>query len=171
MKVLKKLEVKAAKQAAKLKYGKDAEVRRTYDTSDEIQELLPLPEQQGDIKGLRTYYKMDTEEGKVGFFKDNFQQILDNPIKIKQVDVEKLKPSEVEGLINLFNGHAGDDLMKPARTVTEKNARMIASELRNLLNSKMENWAVATDNLIIHKANNALKRFGIKGRLGEKVKN
>lgn len=167
IKALKKLESKLAKDVAKDKYNFGAETIQTRETSDQISELLPLPDQKGEIKGLRAKMRIPARDGDepIEYFKQQFQEILESPIKLQQVDLTSMKPSQTEDLIQYLNSFTGD-LTRPAKNITEKTARRLAGEIREKSNQALESGMVSDKNQSISNLFKALRKVGIKDRLG-----
>ena len=164
IKAIKKLEAKTAKQVAadKYKFGATAETQKA--TEDAIEDLTPLPEVDGDVLGLHTKMKIPAKEGDeaLEYVISNFQEILDSPIKLQEIDLTSLKPSQAEELIQYINSFAGD-LTKPAKNITEQNARRVASMIRDESNKVLE--GVGGKNANIANLFRALRKTGIKGKL------
>jgi GH24 family phage-related lysozyme (muramidase) len=164
IKAIKKLEAKTAKQVAadKYKFGATAETQKA--TEDAIEDLTPLPEVDGDILGLHTKMKIPAKEGDeaLEYMISNFQEILDSPIKLQEIDLTSLKPSQAEELIQYINSFAGD-LTKPAKNITEQNARRVASMVRDESNKVLE--GVGGKNANIANLFRALRKTGIKDKL------
>jgi hypothetical protein len=83
------------------------------------------------------------------------------PIDINKYDLENLKLTDLETLIGEVNRHVGD-LKGPARTSTEKTARGLAAELRNLSEEALEGAGQNSNNANLSKTFAALNKAGIK---------
>lgn len=165
IKAIKKLEVKTAKQAARDKYAYGAEAKTTRELEDEIPELLPLTEEKGIIKGLEANMRIPSQNGEATEYAiRNFVEMVDGPIKLRNFDINNLKPSDVEDIIATINKHAGD-LTGPAKGPVEKEARRVAAMLRDLSNKALEEFDVSSKNASITNMLRALRKTGIKGKL------
>lgn len=165
VKAIKKLETKAAKQAAK-EQVKGGEVLTTSEREVPIGDLLPLPSQEGSIAGLTTKFKRKSPKGKVTtYIKDNVQEILEGPISLKQLNIKELKPSEAEDIIQYLNSYTGD-LTKAPQNITERNARRLAANIRELSNEALEASPVSDKNAQLSNLLKGLRRLGIKDRVG-----
>jgi hypothetical protein len=170
LEAIKKLEVKAAKAAAKDKVRFGSEVETTREITEDLGELLPLPEQQGKIKGLQTKNIMKTPEGDVvPFTREFFQEIIDSPVKLKQLDIANMQPSQANELVQYLNSFAGD-LSKPSKNITERNARRVASEIKEIINKTLESPELSGANQTMTNMFRALEKFGIKDKVGGSTK-
>jgi hypothetical protein len=165
IKIIKKLEEAAAKQAMIEKEVLGAEVKTTQQLGKDYDELLPLPDAKGRVEGLRTkFVAKDEFDNPIEYYKYVFQNNKFDPIKLKELDINQLKPSETEGLITYINSFTGD-LTKPAKNEVEANARRLAGSLRDRLNIAMEKSGASEKNRQIANLYNMLNKLNVKGKL------
>jgi len=164
IKAIKKLEAKTAKQVAADKYKFGAQAETSKATDDALEDLIPIPEAEGTVQGLHTKMKIPAKEGDeaLEYIISNFQEIMESPVKLQQMDLSSLKPSQVEQIIKYINSYAGD-LTGSSKNIVEQKARIVATMLRDASNEALE--GLEGKNAAISNLFKALRKTGIKGKL------
>lgn len=112
-KEIKKLEQSIEKSAAQkankvVRAGGEVETRTEFDTP--IEDIVPLPEYKGSVKGVQDRISFRDEEGKK-ILKDIVTQKtkLEDLVPVKIPDIENLTPTQLDEVITTLKKYAGPD--------------------------------------------------------------
>ena len=139
-----KLESKLAGQVAKDQALHGSEVETVSSINKAYDELLPLPDAKGTVKGVNAKMSMKTPEGVVEYNKVLTQPLDDTVVKRIEYDAESMMPTELKSVIDYVNGNLVGDLSKPAKNANESKARELAVKLRGLLDDAVDEFADPT---------------------------
>lgn len=139
-----KLESKLAGQVAKDNALHGAEVETVSSINKNYDELLPIPDAKGTVKGVNAKMSMKTPEGVVEYNKVLTQPLDDTVVKRIEYDAESMMPTELKSVIDYVNGNLVGDLSKPAKNANESKARELAVKLREKLDDAVEEFADPT---------------------------
>lgn len=121
---IKKLEQSIEKSAAQkvnkvVRAGGEVETRTEFDTL--IEDIVPLPEYKGTVKGVQDRISFRNEEGKK-ILKDIVTQKakLEDLVPVKIPDIESLNPTQLDEIITTLNKYTGPDANPSVRGIAIK---------------------------------------------------
>jgi len=139
-----KIESKLYGQVAKDQALHGAEVETVSSINKNYDELGPIPDVKGKVKGLNAKMSVDTPDGKVYYNKVLTQPLDDTIVKRIEYDATNMKPTQLKSVIGHINDNLVGDLSKPAKDYNESKARELAVKLRGLLDDSVEEFADPT---------------------------
>ena len=161
-KAIKRNEKKVAKQALKMeREGAKLETTTAFDSP--IEDVIPLPESRGTVRGVESKYKMPDGSTKKSIVTD-FDELVNGPIvDLKQKDLEKLTLVEIDNLMKLAGENVGE-FGVPKTKVNEAYKKLYAKL------KEARNKAIDGDSRIIESSSKqssmygALEDAGLKGK-------
>jgi len=160
-KSIKRMEKRRAKQALKME-RQGAELRTSTDFDSEIDEVLPLPETKGTVRGVEDKYKMPDGSEKKVISTDFDEAVVGPQVPQKNIDLDNASLDEIDEMLKYTKGKSGDLTQAPKDEV-EKYSRDLAMKLKAARTKALEgDVRILDENKIQSKMFKALEDSGVK---------